>query len=233
MNYIEHIIRPERLLLSWLPSSGHRMNRIVAELVRTDNSAVLRYLCGEKDFDLAVKEGFNGYPYLPVKNDNYENILDVFTKRLPPRSRGDFSKYMESIRIRPDVEIDDFTLLGYSGAKLPDDDFSLIHPMDNASIPFEFLMDVSGTRYNEGINLYDIITIGDEVNFIPEPENEWDSEAIAVYHQDMRIGYVCRGILKEFNSWLSGKLNIKGIIEKKNGTSDKPRIHIFIRISES
>jgi hypothetical protein len=232
MNYIEHIITPERLLLSWLPSSGHRMNRIVAELVRTDNNATLRYLCGENDFKLAVKEGFSGYPYLPVKNESYENILDVFTKRLPPRSRGDFSKYMESIRISPDTAIDDFTLLGYSGAKLPDDDFSLIHPMDNAVIPFEFLMDVSGTRYNDVKNLYERITIGDRVSFIPEPENEWDSQAIAVYYQDMRIGYVCRGILQEFNGWLSGKLKINGIIEKKNGTSEKPRIHLFIKISE-
>ena len=95
MNFIEHIIIPERLLLSWLPSSGHRMNRIVAELVRTDNNAALRYLCGENDFELAVKEGFSGYPYLPVKNESYESVLDVFAKRLPPRSRGDFSKYME------------------------------------------------------------------------------------------------------------------------------------------
>jgi hypothetical protein len=232
MNYIEHIIRPERLLLSWLPSSGHRMNRIVAELVRTENNAVMRYFWGEKDFELAVNEGFGGYPYLPVENESYENILDVFTKRLPPRSRGDFSKYMESIRLRPDTKIDDFTLLGYSGAKLPDDDFSLIHPMDKAVIPFEFLMDVSGTRYNEVENLYERITIGDMVKFIPEPENEWDSEAIAVYYHDMRIGYVCRGILREFNGWLSGKLNISGIIEKKNGTSEKPRVHLFIKISE-
>ena len=181
MNYIEHIIRPERLLLSWLPSSGHRMNRIVAELSRTENNAVMRYLCGEKDFELAVNEGFNGYPYLPVENESYENILDVFTKRLPPRSRGDFSKYMESIRIRPDTEIDDFTLLGYSGAKLPDDDFSIIHPMDNAVKPFEFLMDVSGTRYNEVENLYEHITIGDSVNFIPEPSSlsDWRGRASA------------------------------------------------------
>jgi hypothetical protein len=231
MNYIEHIIKPERLLLSWIPSSGHRMNRIVAELAREEDTASLRYLCGENDFEQAVIEGFKGYPYLPVIKEKYNDILDVFVKRLPPRSRGDFFKYMDSIRIKPDTVIDDFTLLGYSGAKLPEDDFSLIHPFEMAAVPFEFLMDVSGTRYNEDKSLYDQVVIGEYVKFAPEPDNEWDKDAIAVFYRDLRIGYVCRGILQEFHRWITQNLNIDGIIEKKNGTSEKPRIHLFVRIS--
>lgn len=230
MNYIEHIIKPERLLLSWIPAMGHRMNRIVAEVTREGDTASLRYLCGDEDFEKALHEGFQGYPYLPVKSEKYNDILDVFVKRLPPRTRADFHKYMDSIRIKPDTLIDDFTLLGYSGAKLPDDDFSLIHPMESAVLPFEFLMDVSGTRYVKNKNLHDIMTIGDEVRFVPEPDNEWDKEAIAVFCRDVMIGYVCRGTLPEFHKWLNRKLNIKGVVEKINGTNEKPRIHIFIRI---
>lgn len=231
MNYIEHIIIPERLLLLWIPSSGHRMNRVVAELWRDSDNATLRYLCGDRDFDFAVEEGFKGYPYLPIRQDKYMDVLDIFTKRLPPRSRGDFSKYMDSIRIKDGTEIDDFTLLGYSGAKLPDDDFTLIHPLDNAITPFEFLMDVSGTRYNDVSKYYDSIDIGQPVVFAPEPDNLWDREAIAVLCNSIKIGYVCRGILPEFNKWLLQGLNVKGTVEKKNGTGDRPRIHLFVKVS--
>ncbi len=231
MNYINHIIKPDRLLLLWIPSGGHRMNRVVAELLRDGDTATLRYLCSDNDFKLAVKEGFQGYPYLPVDKEKYNDILDIFTKRLPPRSRGDFSKYMDSIRINSNVEIDDFTLLGYSGAKLPDDDFTLVHPLDTAVVPFEFLMDVSGTRYNDVKEHYNDIKIGEQIEFIPEPCNEWDDKAIAIMYQNIRIGYVCRGILSEFHRWLEHGFNIKGIIEKKNGTSDVPRIYLFITVS--
>lgn len=231
MNYIEHIIKPERLLLLWVPSSGHRMNRVVAELQRDGGNATLRYLCGDHDFELAVEEGFKGYPYLRIRKDKYNDVLDIFAKRLPPRSRGDFSKYLDSIRIKDDTEIDDFTLLGYSGAKLPDDDFTLIHPLDNADVPFEFLMDVSGTRYNDGKYHYDEIGVGEQVEFVPEPDNIWDCEAIAVLYHNIRIGYVCRGLLPAFHGWVERGLSLKGIIEKKNGTSDKPRIYLFVMVS--
>ena len=190
-------------------------------------------LASKKSLSSAGKseEGFKGYPYLPIRKDKYMDVLDIFTKRLPPRSRGDFSKYMDSIRIKDGTEIDDFTLLGYSGAKLPDDDFTLIHPLDNAITPFEFLMDVSGTRYHDVSKYYDSIDIGQPVYFVPEPENLWDSEAIAVLCNSIKIGYVCRGILPEFNKWLLQGLNVKGTIEKKNGTGDRPRIHLFVKVS--
>ncbi|HPJ36146.1 MAG TPA: HIRAN domain-containing protein [Spirochaetota bacterium] len=207
------------------------MSRIVAELQRDGDNATLRYLCGDRDFELAIGEGFKGYPYLPVRNEKYIDVLDIFTKRLPPRSRGDFSKYMDSIRIKGETYIDDFTLLGYSGAKLPDDDFTLIHPFDNAITPFEFLVDVSGTRYQDVGKYYERLDIGAQVDFVPEPDNLWDSNAIAVLYDNIQLGYVCRGILPEFHRWLKQGLDVKGTIEKKNGTSDKPRIHLFVRVS--
>ena len=61
----------------------------------------------------------------------------------PPRSRGDFGRFLGALRIKADAEISDFALLGYSGAKLPDDDFTVIHPFENASVPFEFMVVLS------------------------------------------------------------------------------------------
>ena len=236
MNLIEHIIKPDRLLLLWISPGSNRMNRIVAELIREGDNASLRYLHGEDDFQNACEEGFNGYPYLPI-NDNknnkineYNNIIDVFIKRLPPKSREDYSFYLESIRLPSSSEIDDFTLLGYSGAKLPDDDFSLVHVFDNAGRPFELLTEVSGAKYNEGKDHYNDIIIGESVTFEDEPMNRWDKNAIAVYYQKIQVGYIGRGILNEFHKWLGKGYNVTGTIEKKNGTSENPRFFIFVTV---
>lgn len=233
MSTIEHIINPDRLLLLWIPSEGHRMNRIVGELIREGNNASLRYLCGNDDFEKAREEGFAGYPYLPLKKDKYENILDIFLKRLPPKSRDDYSLYLDSIRLpsSDEMNIDEFTLLGYSGAKLPDDDFSLVHTFENAERPFELLMDVAGARYHEGKKHYDDIVPGEAVTFELEPDNEYDSDAIAVYYQNLKIGYVCRGILSQFHEWMHSDYIINATTEKKNGTRENPKFYIFVRVT--
>ena len=78
-----------------------------------------------------------------------QNVLPSFMKRLPPRSRGDFGRFLDALRIKSEAkdEISNFALLGYSGAKLPDDDFTVIHPFENASVPFELMLPVQGYRH--------------------------------------------------------------------------------------
>src|SRR4030042_2769470 len=95
-------------------------------------------------------------------------------RRLPPRSRGDFGRYLDSLRIQKDAEISDFALLGYSGAKLPDDDFTVVNTFENAVPPFELLLHVQGYRYYVARLPLASIKPGQEANFQAEPENEFD-----------------------------------------------------------
>ncbi len=148
MRHIEHIVEPDRLLLSW-QNPSERLRMFVAELIRNGDEADLVYLKEREDFSKAQSLGFNGYPGFDIEINIHKNVLTSFMKRLPPRSRGDFGRFLDALRIKPEAKdrISDFALLGYSGAKLPDDDFTVIHPFENASVPFEFMLPVEGYRY--------------------------------------------------------------------------------------
>ena len=105
------------------------------------------YLKESEDFSKAQSLEFEDYPGFAIEKEIHKNVLTSFMKRLPPRSRGDFSRFLDALRIKSDAEVSDFALLGYSGAKLPDDDFTIIHPFENASPPFELMLFVQGYRY--------------------------------------------------------------------------------------
>jgi len=230
MRYIEHIIEPEKLLLSWQAQSSKGRGRMfVAELIRNGTDADLVYLRDSDDFKNAVSLGFENYPGFPAKQQKYEKILFAFMKRLPPRSRGDFGKYLDALRIQ-NAEISDFSLLGYSGAKLPDDGFTVIHAFENAVPPFELLLHVQGYRYYVEQLPFDSIKMEQEATFQAEPENEIDPKAIKIIIGGTHVGYVCRGLTKSFHKWFEMGYKIDANIERKNGTAARPEIYLYVSI---
>ncbi len=233
MQFIEHIIEPDRLLLSWQTSSAgqERQRLFVAELVRKGDDADLIYLAGQDEFCLAKERGFENYPGFTTDKKEHKNVLSSFMKRLPPRNRKDFPRFMESLRLRADARISDFALLGYSGAKLPDDDYTVIHPFTNAHPPFELLLPVQGYRYYLQNVPYVTLSEGRIVHFEKEPGNLNDPQAIRIVIQDKTFGYVCRGLLDSFHSWLNSGYNITASIERINGKSDNPKIFLFVTIT--
>lgn len=228
MNWIEHIIEPKRLLLTWQSKSGDRMRRIIGELIRKEDDVLFQYNTSSKDFEEAKNLGFWHYEAFPEDQKIYPLALDVFMRRLPPRSRGDFQKYLEAIRIPVNTGISNFALLGYSGAKLPDDDFSVVHPFDEATGSFELLTEVSGTRYYKD-NFLDL-QLGSCVELIPEPTNDRDENAIQVFYAGKKIGYINRGQQKSFALWMKQNKIEKAVIERINGSTDKPSIYIFVSV---
>ena len=174
--------------------------------------------------------GFKKYTGFSANQRKHEKVLFAFMKRLPPRSRGDFGKYLDSLRIRKDTEISDFALLGYSGAKLPDDDFTVIHTFENAIPPFELLLHVQGYRYYANQLPLSSIKQGQEAVFQPEPENEFDSRAVKIIINGTHVGYVCRGLTESFHKWFEMGYKIDASIERKNGTAERPDIYLYVSI---
>jgi hypothetical protein len=230
MNLITHIIEPQRLYLIWQgPEGGERSRRIVAELLRTDHMVELRYLTQSEDFRKARENGFEGYPAFPKTERIYrDGVIETLMLRLPPRERSDFNKYLESFRISTAVQISDFALLGYSGAKLPSDGFSIVHPFDEVDTPCELLTEVAGFRYYEGMNMQ--LSVGMSATLQPEPGNPYDSQAIAVLVAGTKIGFIGRGVLDAFHRWLSNGSEISAVIEKMNGRPDRPSIMLYIAV---
>ncbi|WOG27889.1 HIRAN domain-containing protein [Endozoicomonas sp. 8E] len=156
-------------------------------------------------------------------------MLEAFVRRLPPRSRSDFYRYMELRGLNPDAEISDFALLGYAGARLPDDGFGLVHPFDNALQPFELITEVAGFRHEAEVT-QDDIAIDAPVQFVAEPDNVYDNQAIRIELNGRELGYVDRGRLSLFHRLLNAGHDITGSVMRKNGTADRPLIYIFTSV---
>jgi hypothetical protein len=230
MNLITHIIEPQRLYLVWQgPEGGDRMRRLVAELRRTNHAIELHYLTQSEDFRKARESGFEGYPAFPKTDRVYkEGVIETFMLRLPPRERPDFNKYLESLRISPSVRISDFALLGYSGAKLPSDGFSIVHPFDDVDEPCEILTEVAGFRYYSGMDMQ--LAAGMNATLQPEPNNPFDPQAIMVTINGKKVGFIGRGVLAAFHRWMNSGCEITAVIEKMNGRPERPSIMLFVSI---
>lgn len=233
MNLIQHIIEPERLFLAWQPSSKENRSRhIIAEIKKNSkNDFELSYLNNTASFEKALSLGFNGYPAFDDLERTYNSgVMDAFMRRLPPRTRTDFPQYLELLRISPNAQFSDFALLGYSGAKLANDNFSIIHPFENVSSTCELLLEIAGTRHIDDIQTVELF-IDQEVTFKFEPKNRYNSKAICIEADGKKIGYVNKGLLASVQSWLLAERIIQATIEKLNGTSNWPVIYIYIKIS--
>jgi len=231
MNFIEHIIEPTRLLLAWQAQDGHgsRKRHIVAELVHRQSCVELRYLTNATDFAEAERLGFDGYPAFNKRTALHANqVVETFMRRLPPRTRKDFSQYLENFRLPPDAKLSNFALLGYTGANLPRDGFSIVNPFDNVAGPCELLLEVAGLRYREDVRVEEI-HIDDPVAFCEDPQNNVDPSAIQIYSRDRFIGYVVRGQTEAVHRWMHSA-DITATVERINGDEKRPLVFVFFKV---
>lgn len=231
MHFIEHTFAPTRLLLVWqAPDGRDRTLFAVGELREQGGMVTFRYLPDTTDFHMAVEQGFSCYPAFPKYDVEYsDGVMDSFMRRLPPRSRGDYAKYLEQWRLPAGAVLSDFALLGYSGAKLPSDGYTVIWPLDEVTAPGEILLEVAGFRY-QGVGLGEL-SIGMPVTFAAEPDNEKDSKALRIEVNGRRIGYVKRMQRDAIMNWLAD-YDVEAWLERFNGTAERPVVYIFCRLSE-
>lgn len=233
MNRIQNIVEPSRLFLSWQrPMAGkeRRTRHIVGEIERSTASVVFRYLNNQPDFQSAIEEGFKGYPAFSLEKsgDHSAGVLDAFLRRLPPRKREDFSEYLAQFRLPEDFSGSDMALLAYTGAKLPGDGFELVPDLSDVNPPLEIVLEIAGFRHQNVST--SLVAVGDEVQFVPEPTNPADPDAIAIHHSTGLIGYVARPYLSVVATWLRSRA-VHAAIERINGKPERPLIYIFLKVS--
>lgn len=232
MNFIEHVHEPERLLLVWQgPEGSSRARHAVAELRRSEGSPVsLRYLVGSESFEAARSEGFALYPAFSTAEPVYDlGVVETFIRRLPPRKREDYAQYLEQFRLRPQTEISDFALLAYTGAKLPGDGFSIINPLSPLDVRADVLIEVAGFRHASQI-LLEQLRVGQRVEFVPEDGNPHDPEAVAIYVDGRKLGFVPRQQALAIRGLLETN-GIEAAIERINGSQERPLIYLLARLS--
>jgi len=232
MHTIKHICEPEKLFLCWQTPIGRKRSRyVIAELRKKENEYFFRYLNDTVDFDEAKKQGFTIYPAFRDIDKKYTvGVIEAFSRRIPPRSRSDFREYLKNFRLPDDVQISDFALLGYSGAKLPSDGFSIVNSLEDVCVPSEFLIELAGTRYIKGLDL-SFIEVGMQVEVVAEPENPHDEKAIYVVANCKKIGYINRVQTAGFHQWMrEGKICFEATIERTNGSKERPIVYLFLQI---
>lgn len=229
--FIENLVEPQSLLLYWQASeSKQRSRHHVGQLIKRDGEVILQYN-NDIEADKAKKLGFQGYPAFPLKTAEHGNqVMEAFKRRLPPRNRRDFGRYLELRAIPADAEISDFALLGYSGGKLPDDSFELVHPFNNPPTRFELLIEIAGFRYEAQVKI-EQLQLGDKVEFILEPYNEHDPKAIRMESGGLKLGYVPRGHLKMLHRMNLKGAVVEGEIFRTNGTSERPLVYTLTKLA--
>jgi hypothetical protein len=234
MNFIEHIIEPSELLLAWQSlDEKHRTRYIVGKLLRNDDGEItLKYLDGTNDFNNAKNKGFEGYPAFQDVDQTYYNVLDAFMRRVPPRKRGDFAQYLEGLRIKPGTQLSDFALLGYSGARLPSDGFSIIHPFNNVSGPCELLLEAAGYRHVSNEHNFKV-QVGDKASFTKTFYEPLQETAIDITVNGKRIGCVNRGLIATVLQWMNAERIIDVWVEKMNGTPGRPALYLYVKVSSN
>ncbi len=232
---LRHIVEPSRLLLTWQPvdeSARPRTRRTVGEVVRGANGSemVFRYLTETPDFRAAMAAGFKGYAAFPLDEpETRQGVLETLMRRLPPRKREDFADFLAQHRLPSPFTHSDMALLGYTGARLPSDGFSLVPEFPVDTVPCDYLMEVAGLRHVYEGTMSEIHD-GDKVTFQAEPSNPVDADALAVMHNGKTIGYVIRTLRANFHEWLDHQ-KVSAVIERQNGKPERPLVYIRVSVS--
>ena len=228
MPEVNHIFEPSRLFLAWhhLGEKSQRPRRIVGELYKSGSSISFRYLRDTEDYKLAEKEGFIGFPAFARSNAIYEDALDAFTKRIPPRKRADFDRYLSQYGLSANFNGSILSLLGYTGARLASDSFELCPDYSDITLPADLVIELAGANYH--IAEKPLPAEGDTVEFFEEPDNEYDENAIAAYCQQTKIGYISRPLTHGFSELIK-KTKIEGQILKSSRQQDKVQILVLVK----
>ena len=241
-NLISHISEPKRLILAWQAQDSFkdRTRFAVGELTSNGGSITLRYfqddsefaaLNPNKDYQLLKSYGYQGYPGFSLeKLFHHDGVLEAFMRRLPPRSRPDFAAYKAHLRVADDIELSDFALLSLSEANLPSDGFSVVDPITVDSAKRELVCEVAGFRYYALKAGAIIPVVGDEIDILPEPDNEFDPNAVGFFYRGEKVGNVNRLQAASFKSWVeAGRIN--AVADRLNGRADRPRLFVFVCVA--
>ncbi|PCI29450.1 MAG: hypothetical protein COB67_04125 [SAR324 cluster bacterium] len=231
MTAIQNFLDVKTLFLTWQSNQNRQKRYFVGSIVHNENNEYcFSYNINSNDYKEAREEGYTGYPAFKLGAKVFtNNVIETFMKRLPPRSRKDFKKYLSHHYLSEDFNCSDFVLISHTGVQLPSDGFDLMPDLSEASIPFEYLMEVAGTRHNITFGDFDEIELDSNASLVPEPANTYDCNAIAIHCNSQRVGYVNRLLCTSIHRLIETR-SIDAVIAKKSGTSERPLLYLMLKV---
>lgn len=230
MRKIEHVIKPNSLWLTWQPNPG-ASRYLVGQFKSINGLVTFEYRTETSEFKKAQEKGFVGFPSFKINREVYEDrVLEPFLRRLPPKSRTDFEEYLQSHMLPSNIKGNDLSLLAHTGAKFPGDGFCILPDLSSFNGKFEYLLEVAGTRYRDKAD-FESISVGEPVDFVPEPENEYDENAIKIFHKAGHIGYVNRVLCEPLLQKIKKK-KLVASIAKISKIDENYSIYILLEVDD-
>jgi hypothetical protein len=88
---------------------------------------------------------------------------------------------------------------------------------------------IAGFTYYEGVDAFKDLQIGTELRLLAEPENKFDDAAVAIYHQDKKLGYVPKNKNEYMSKFLnSGHTDLFAVKVNKVSPAEHPEQQIGV-----
>jgi hypothetical protein len=212
-----------RIFLSWKKGPGTR--RYIVGLIKRNSTegATFSYLLPE--VEKASQEGFKPYIDFPNATKVYrENVLDIFGQRLVKFERTDSKEFINFWKLDPRFIEDKYYLLAHTQGWLPTDTFEFLaefYPVRGLI----FVSDLAGLSYFD----FDekLLIPGEKLDFILEPQNRYDKEAVLVISKGKKVGYIKKIHNRVFYKQRSTSLKVK----VKSVETSQTGKRVFVEIS--
>ncbi len=214
----------DKIYVSWRKGQDRRRHIIGVLGQTTDGRYEFAY--DPTEVEKAKQEGFGPYTEFPDTKETYNgNVLDIFAQRLIKSERPDIQNFYSFWEIEPQFVEDKFYLLAHTQGLLPTDNF-------------EFLADysvVEGLHFVTelaGLSKYqlpsDSLKPGDILRFEVDNENEFDSEAVKVYKDELLVGYIKKIHCRVFHKPGADKLKLSVKAIDKNGIIKRAFVKVWL-----
>ncbi|WP_391206600.1 HIRAN domain-containing protein [Psychrobacillus sp. L4] len=143
----------------------------------------------------ALENGYMLHPSFPILDKTYvsSKLFPAFDRRLPSEIRSDFGHILDELHLTESSSKMD--LLEQTRGKLANDTYSFEKPLriENAKLMTSFF--IHGMRHQKDLpeNWYAILRSFNTIELKPEPNNEVDANAIAIYTElGIKLGFIPR-----------------------------------------
>lgn len=219
---IESLKNIGNIYISWRKGTGD--SRRLIGVIKKNASEGVRFNYIESTALEAVKDGFTPFADFPDIQKTYsDNVLEIFGKRLVKADRTDIQKHYGFWEIDAKYADDKYYLLAYTQGILSTDNFEFLADF----LPkkgLNFITEITGLSIRK--KLPDTVMVNDELEWIREPNNPYDSNAIQVFKNKELIGYV-----KQVHNRVFSKSYHKLRIVVKSIDQNDYINRIFIRVS--
>lgn len=170
----------------WRKGPGTR--RIPVGVIKHNKTEGVRFQYIQENLKKAFDNGFISYTGFPDVEKSYtENVLEIFSQRLPKSERNDLSTFYKFWEIDQKKKEDNLYMLAKTQGLIPIDNFEFLADF-NPIKGLVFISEIAGLGKNKIDS--SLISVGDLLRFEKETDNLYDKNAVKLYKDDLFLGYV-------------------------------------------